>query len=209
MLNRFNMKFHRNIIYIVLILIYCIKINSGDNSFIPREAEIQAVDLFKKFDMTNISFAIEKENIYDTAKARVSIDKNGINYSILVSRKLWKMLDEKEREFVLCHEISHIKRKHYIISLLQFIMTNSMIVLTPLITMNHLDKHNYKFLSNLPSKILISILGTGFVKFFALALGAKIDREAEYQADRDALLMTKNLKAGIEALKKEKINFAR
>lgn len=180
-------------------------LNSIQLPFDDKEAEEQAYDLFKKFDITNTPFIIKKNIGNVIAKNELEINGKGIHLSIIVSRKYWKMLNEAEREFILCHEISHLKRRHYIPTLLSALSTNLLVAIAPLITMNQLDKCNYKAFSNLSAKIFVSILVAGITRSCTSALNAKIDRELEYQADSDALFMTKNLNAGIESLKKRSL----
>lgn len=196
--------YNKLLVLIVIQFGFAKYLDAIDHSFNEQEAQVQAYDLFKKFGIVNIPFIIEK-NLACVASNRFEIDMTGLQYAIIADRKSWEMLNEMEREFVLCHEISHIKRKHYIVAMLSCLLRNIAITLVPLVTMHHLDKHNYRAFSDLISKISISVLITAIIKFCSLALEAKIARQSEYQADKDALFMTKNLQAGIEALKKRNL----
>ncbi len=197
-------RYNKLLVLIVIQFGFANYLNAVEHPFNDPEAQIQAYDLFKNFGIMDTPFIIPK-NLSNVALNRFEVDKTGMHISIIVDRKSWKMLNEMEREFVLCHEISHIKRKHYIVALLSYLLRNIAVTLVPLVTIHHLDKHNYKALSNLTTKISISILITAIIKFCSLVLDAKIARELEYQADKDALFMTKNLQTGIEALKKRNL----
>ncbi len=198
-------RYNKLLVLIVILFGFANYLNAIECPFSEQDAQVQAYDLFKKFGLMNTPFIIEKNLLNIVAQYIFEINEKGVQNSVIVNRKAWKMLNETEREFVLCHEISHIKRKHYIVASLSYLLRNIAITLAPLLTMHHLDKHNYKVASGLMTKISISILSTAIIKFCSLALEAKIARETEYQADKDALCMTKNLQAAIDALKKRNL----
>lgn len=115
---------------------------------------------------------------------------------IQVSARLKELLEPEEMEFILAHELAHHYKKHFLRQRVLLGFTFLLVALPFLrLTFNISPPAN--------SLLEILFLVTPFVGFGLLFFGTQwLQREREHEADIQALSMTRNFPAAVNALTK-------
>jgi len=138
----------------------------------------------------------------DSAMNAFATGRNPEHAVICVTTGLLERLDKYEIEAVLAHELSHIKNYDILLQTVAIVMVGFIVIISDLVSRNA-----FLASSDDDSKAgsIIAIVGLIFVvlsPIFAELLKLAISRNREYLADANAVEITRNKYAMINALRK-------
>ena len=123
--------------------------------------------------------------------------------AVAVTKGLLEVLDEKELEGVLAHEISHIRSKDVVVmTYASFFLIVASMLSTMLMFSAIFGGMGRSRNSNAGSIILIALLVTFVVRIIGGILVATLSRYREFSADRGAAILTRRPMALASALQK-------
>ena len=138
----------------------------------------------------------------DSAMNAFATGRNPEHAVICVTTGLIERLDKYELEAVLAHELSHIKNYDILLQTVAIVMVGFVVIISDLVSRNIYLADND---SDNKGSGIIMIIGLIFVilsPIFAELLKLAISRNREYLADANAVEITRNKGAMINALRK-------
>jgi heat shock protein HtpX len=163
-------------------------------------------ELYRLVENLSITAGLPTPKIYliqDDAANAFAAGRKPESASIAVTTGLVKIMNKRELEAVLAHELSHIKNYDILVMTLVVVLAGTIVLFSDIILRSLLFRGNRNNNGQIALILfLISILFTGLSPLFAQLIKLAVSRSREYLADASAALLTRYPEGLASALQK-------